>query len=52
MDPAIKAAYIVYAACQISGNSLVLPHLTFQMTAQTALGFTIWVIISHFQTLQ
>lgn len=47
MDPAIKAAYIVYEACQISGNSLVLPHLTFQMTAQTASGFTVCVIISH-----
>lgn len=47
MDPAIKAAYIVYEACQISGNSVVLPHLTFQMTAQTASGFTVRVIISH-----
>lgn len=36
IDPAIKAAYIVYAACQISGNSLVLPHLTVQMRVQTA----------------
>lgn len=51
MDPAIKAAYIVYKACQISGNSLVLPHLTFQMMAQTASGFTILVIINHFWNL-
>lgn len=50
MDPAIKAAYIVYGACQISGNSLVLPHLTSfnsNDSTQTALGFTVWIISIH-----
>lgn len=49
MDPAIKAAYIVYQACQISGNSLVLPHLTLELTAQTALRPGLLLVINFFK---